>query len=291
MRPIRIAVCIIWIFFTACASASKFNNLPDNFQSPLFRHYREGETFAYVISGRHWTDGVLNWEYRAELVSKVIKDSHGIFYEEINWGGIRKNGIFSPSSPASLKFRQELSLDPRFASVPHQLAQLPQAMVGPVTDLLSFYVDAQLAIRQTSIKRPGDHIHINYGKPSAWPTGQDCIDFEINYLDSETLEVKHVPPHLDCLQFPGSWMNESFFDLPNNWYQIERNDEKFTAQVGKETFTSKITFDSTSSRILRASMENPVEFWSRSCDDAKLISCNSPKKHRIFRQIELSLKE
>ncbi len=77
--------------------------------SPLARHYTEGEKLAYYMKGDN--DG---WTYEVQASGVVKKDANGHFVEAYGWSDFKSNTPMS-LSPASLSFRQTLSLDPRFS--------------------------------------------------------------------------------------------------------------------------------------------------------------------------------
>src|SRR5205823_14093181 len=87
-----------------------------------------------------------------------------------------------PASAA--EFRQRLSLDTGFTLAVPDLRQAPPMLIGPITDLLTFYSDLQLALRKNLIS-PGDHAYVEFGKPSSWADGtrvllgEDSIDFDL----------------------------------------------------------------------------------------------------------------
>jgi hypothetical protein len=79
-------------------------------------------------------------------------------------------------------------------------------------------------------------------------------------------------------------------DTPNNWVEVtKKNDGKYQAEVGKETFDVSITVSTADGRILSASMDNPVVMTSRDCDDAALTRCGDPQQHTIHRHVEIQL--
>ena len=102
-------------------------------------------------------------------------------------------------------------------------------LIGPITDLLTFYADVQLAMRQKNLLRTGDHIYVKHGRPNSWADGtytvfgQDSIDFDITLTEVDqaaheaALLIRHVPPVQAQIQFPATWMIAPVGDHPNNW--------------------------------------------------------------------------
>ena len=126
--------------------------------------------------------------------------------------------------------------------------------------------------------------------------GRDQVDFDLNLQSvdaakqSAVLIVHHVPPPHPNLDFPAVWMQSPTADTPNNWVQVEkRQDGKFQAGAGKETFDDSITVSTKDGRILSATMDNPVVTSSRVCDDAMLNKCGESQPHTIHRFVEIAL--
>lgn len=75
-------------------------------QSPLARHYTEGEKLIYQMKGDN--DG---WTYEIQANGIVKKGATGHLIEEYGWSDLKSNAPMSMSA-TSLNFRQTLSLDP-----------------------------------------------------------------------------------------------------------------------------------------------------------------------------------
>jgi hypothetical protein len=107
-------------------------------------------------------------------------------------------------SAASSHFREVLSLDPARAPALPNLAIVQPALIGPITDLLTFYSDLWLAQKVGHLQKVGDHLYHEYGTPSAWGLetlsvlGEDSIDFDITLTNVDqsakaaTLLIRHV---------------------------------------------------------------------------------------------------
>jgi hypothetical protein len=211
------------------------------------------------------------------------------------------NGQTISLTPASQQFRESLSLSPEYTLSVPDLSKVQPILIGPITDLLTFYADVQLAMRQKSLLRPGDHIYVKHGTPNSWADGtytvfgQDSIDFDITLTEVDqaaheaTLLIRHVPPVQAQIQFPATWMIAPVGDHPNNWGEVEKTFQgKYSAEVGEETFEVMIRLSLPSGRILSAKMDNPVDVLGRDCDDPALSKCGAPQRYRIRRQISLS---
>lgn len=259
--------------------------------SPLKRRYREGEVLNYEIAGSHSMQGKITSTYEAHAEAAVVKGADGVFHEEIRW------------TPGGGKERQRLSLDPGFKSAIPNLSKFAPALYGPITDLMTFYVDEQLAIKR-GLQKPGDHVYVSYGKPSSWAAGgkvvvgYDCIDFDAALIAVDaaaglaTVVVSHVPPAKGCESVPAEWMRKPVSDTANNWFQIEKTGKaRYEAGAGKEVFNALLKIRLPSGVIESATLDNPVELEQRICKDAKLVDCSDSERVRILRKISLSLKK
>ncbi len=264
--------------------------------SPFARHYADGEKLTYHMKGDN--DG---WTYEVQANGIVKKDSSGHFVEEYGWSDFKSNAPMTLSA-TSLSFRQTLSLDPALPPAVPNLSQVQPFLIGPITDMLTFYADLWLAIQQSELKRPGDHAYVKVGTPASWADGsyvtlgEDSIDFDLTLkeIDSAnqvaTLLVKHVPPSQPKVKLPAAWMQAPVADTLNNWVQVSKNQSgKYDAGTGKETFDVEIKLSMKDGKILSATLDNLVKTHRRECSDAALLDCGEPSDHTIHRQIELHL--
>lgn len=182
------------------------------------------------------------------------------------------------------------------------LSKVDPKMVGPITDLLTFYIDLWLINKTGVLKHPGDHFYVPNPQVASWADGThvligtDHVDFDLNLQSIDPVKgtavvvVHHVPPSHPNLQFPAEWMQTPVTDTPNNWVQVKKTkDGKYQAEVGKETFDVSITVSTADGRILSASMDNPVVMIGRDCDDAALTKCGDAHPQTIHRHVEIAL--
>jgi hypothetical protein len=268
-------------------------------QPALERHYVDGETITYRMTGvNHGHERTIRYEARAE--GAVKKAPSGVFLEEFAWKNLHVNGQPFALSPASQEFRESVSLAPGFPFAIPDLSKVQPILIGPITDLLAFYADTMLTMRQTELVHAGDHVYVKNGAPNSWADGtyvvfgQDAIDFDITLQSIDqaakvaTVIVRHVPPAQPQIKMPAAWMLSPVGESPNNWVEVEKGQNgKFTAAVGRETFEAMIKISMDTGRILSATMDNPVDVLERDCDDAALTVCGSPVLYGIRRQITL----
>jgi hypothetical protein len=268
----------------------------------LERRYQDGEAVAYKMQATN-EGHVRNIRYEARVSGAVKKNAAGVFVEELAWSDLSVNGQPTALTPASEQFRETLSLAPDYGLSIPDLSEVQPVLIGPITDLLAFYSDVQLAMRQKSLLKAGDHVYVKHGTPNSWTDGtyvvfgQDAIDFDIvlKSIDKTSrtavLVVRHVPPKEPGIQCPAEWMRAPVSDAPNNWVEVEKSSDspggKYAAEVGKETFRADIAVALGSGRILSATMDNPVEVLQRDCTDRALESCGDPIRYRIRRQVAI----
>jgi hypothetical protein len=259
----------------------------------LQRSYKPREMLRYEMSGSNH-----GWNYQINAREVVKQDSAGNFYEEIGWSNLRSNAPMT-LSPASLAFRQTLSLTAsQYLAVP-DLGKVQPFLIGPITDMLTFYSDLYLAGRK--LDHLGQHVQVPHGKPNSWADGQrilmgqDAIDFDLTLLSADpqkhtaTILVRHVPPEHPQIKLPAKWMEAPVADTPNNWVQVEKNGDKYIAQVGKEVFEVKLQVDTRDGKILAADLHNPVTAVRCDCQDAALTQCSAATPQTILRQVNLHL--
>lgn len=266
--------------------------------SPLMRRYRLGETLSYVMKGVNQ-----GRRYEARANGIVKRDPAGTFYEEFRWSDLAINGKTATLPSANDNFRQLVSLAPDYNMSLPDFGQVPE-LIGPVLDFLTFYVDLQLAARQGTLIKRGDHAIVKVGGANSWADGryivlgEDSLDFDLT-LESVSqsdgvavLSVTHVPPDKPGIKLPADWMTKPVSDTPNNWVEVHKNDRgMYVAAVGKETFDVRIKVSLSDGKILSATMENPVETIERECSDAALQQCGEAKPNHILRQIEMHLEK
>lgn len=241
------------------------------------------------------------WIYEVQADGIVKKDGRGHLIEEYGWSGFKSNASMTLSA-ASLNFRQTLSLDPAIPPSIPNLSQVQPFLIGPITDMLTFYSDLWLAIQQSDLKRSGDHAYVKVGMPASWADGnyvtlgEDSIDFDLTLKELNTstqiatLLVRHVPPAHPKVKLPAAWMQAPVADTPNNWVQVSKNQAgKYDAAAGKETFDVDIKVSLKDGKILSATLDNLVQTRHRECSDVALLDCGASGDHTIHRQIELHL--
>lgn len=261
----------------------------------LQRHYADGMVSHYLMTGNN--DG---WQYSIRATDTVKRDANGRYYEEIGWSDLTSNAQ-QTLTPASLALRQTVSLDDpaSYMRMPN-LANVQPLLIGPITDTLTFYSDFLLAMK-AKLVQPGQTSYVSGTTPNSWADGQrvllgqDAVDFSftlesVNPVEhTETLLIRHVPPPTLHVQQPAKWMHEPTSAKPNNFVQVSKDGEGFSAETGKETFDVRLVMDTRDGRILSATIHNPVVLRTRVCTDRELTQCGSETPKTILREVTLTL--
>lgn len=262
----------------------------------LSRRYQVGEVLTYHIKGINE-----NRHYEIQADGIVRKDSEGTYFEDYRWSNLVSGNQKVALSPASLDFRQQVTLDPNHNSAFPNLSAVDPRLIGPIADLMNFYADLRLAVKTGKLNHAGDHFYFKRSTPNSWADGthvligEDAIDFDLSLKDinhsdnTATLVVRHVPPEKPEIRLLADWMRKPVADTANNWVQVERTSDKYLAAVGKETFDAEIKVNLADGKILSGTLGNPVETIERECEDAALTRCSDPTPHPIKRHIEISL--
>jgi len=285
-------------FFVICSSSGfVMQQAAPPSPNPLLRHYREGEKLTYHMKGINEA-----WHYEIQADGVVKKDSAGTYSEEYRWSHLISDGQETALTPANQDLRQEVTLDPNHNPTFPNLSKVGPQIIGPSTDLVTFYTDLWLTTKIGKLVHAGDHFYFKRSTPNSWADGsyvslgEDSIDFdfmleEVSPSDNTaTLLVRHVPPEKPEIRLPADWMHKPVADTANNWVEVRRaKDGKYLAAVGKESFAVEMKISLKDGKILSGSIDNPVDTVERECEDAALTHCGDPKPHHIHRQIEMLL--
>jgi hypothetical protein len=270
---------------------------PSTQPNPLERHYRPGEVLVYDMKTAN--EGT---HYRIRAEGMVGPDASGALAESFAWTQMELDG-----TPVALRsdmgtFRQPLTLAPAHPPAMPDLTKVDPRLIGPITDLMTFYVDLWLGNKLNQLHKAGDHFYFHSPMPaSSWADGSRVIlgesaidfDFTLKAVDESAhtaiLEVKHVPPPQSAIHTMADWMKKPIDSLPNNWVTVSRTASGYEAGVGHETFDVLITISLTDGKILHATMYNLVHTVMCTCEDEALTKCSMPQPHDILRQVEITL--
>ena len=286
---------LIVLLIIAAASVTVTTQNAPQAERLLARRYVEGERVQYLMKGQ---DGASTYEVR--IVGTTRKAGDNRFVEEFAWTDLVANGAPRALAASSQAFRLAVTLE---GGAPFDLPDLSKApgIIGPVTDLMTFYSDLFLAMHQGALRKAGDRFYFSSPAPASWADGtiavlgESHVDFDLTLTAVDTaarvatLLIKHVPPSAPKIRLPADWLNARVSDTPNNWVQVRKTATGFSASVGKETFDVTLNVDTSSGRIVSAKMENPVTRVSRTCADAALTQCGDAQATPTLRRVELTL--
>jgi len=289
---------MVAVFALICGGGGLFaSQVVTSDQNLLFRRYQEGEKLTYHMKGINE-----NWHYEIQADGIVKKDSAGAYSEEYQWSNLISDNQKVVLPAASVDFRQELTIDPNHNPLFPNLSRVDTKLVGPITDLMTIYIDLWLAKKVGKLEKTGDHFYFKRSNTNSWADGnytligEDSIDFDFILRDVDradgtaTLIVRHVPPEKPEVKIPAEWMRKPVADTANNWVQVQKMQSgKYLAAMGKETFDDEIRLSLADGKILSGTIHNPVVTVERECTDAALTTCGAPRPHPILRQIEISL--
>lgn len=261
----------------------------------LSRRYIEGDRVQYLMKAQN--DGST---YEVRITGTTKKASDARFVEEFEWSDMVANGAPRALAATSQAFRLAVTLE---GGAPFEMPDLSKApgLIGPVTDLMTFYSDLFLAMHQGALRKAGDHFYFPSPITASWADGtvvvlgEDHVDFDITLTAVDaashvaTLLIKHVPPLVPNIRLPAAWMQARVAETANNWVQVRKTATGFAASVGRETFDVTLNVDISNGKILSARMENPVTKVTRACSDSALTQCGDAQATPTVRRIELSL--
>src|SRR5258708_21517381 len=142
--------------------------------NPLSRSYGVGDRERYEMTASHEDPrGVLR--YSAVAATTAVRDTGGHFVENVDWSAAIVNGSRTALTPATSQAVQWVTLDTAvIPRIPNLQAAHP-SLIGPMLDLMTFYVDLQLAAKQPSLRRAGDRQYVHVNTPASWADGRQVI--------------------------------------------------------------------------------------------------------------------
>jgi len=231
--------------------------------------------------------------YEHRITVAVRKGPDGHLFDEVMFAGpqdlrqaITLDGSTGPFSPADIAAG---------------LSKAP-GLVGPFTDMLTFYADLYLAMHAATLIKSGDSASVpNPRSPDRGPTEGMLFSVRITSIsrsssrtfdrsaDTATLLVKHVPPASPKIRIPADWMKAPVVDTPNNFVQIVKVANRYVASIGKETFDVTLKVRLSDGVLISAVIDNPVLTTERDCTDAAATNCGESRPGKVFRHIELKM--
>src|SRR5437660_1202835 len=150
---------LLWVLIPLLSVVSSLfqSRTAESHSSSLVRRYKNGEVLNYHMVGSNQEHNE-TIRYEADAKSIVTKDASGHFVEKFQWSGLSFNGQPVPLPTSASNFRQHLSLDPAVLPSLPDFSHVTPMLIGPSADLLTFYSDLWLAIKQGTLLLSGDHV-------------------------------------------------------------------------------------------------------------------------------------
>jgi hypothetical protein len=257
-------------------------------KSPLNRKYKLGDTYQYKLTCTELHNGV--WESTIISVCelKVIKDSSGVFYDQVKWINkqmlTKKDTIDQTDKAFSVKPYQ-ISLDKKGK------LDLPKitvsSMTEPIQDFNTFFVAVSPQLGTTTLKKVGDTItksdliKADFSNGSFILKGDDCFLIKL-LMSSKTsssilTEAHFLPPSKICFPYLLDEMNISVVDGTINNFQMVQptSDTTFNVHYGKEEFIIRSETSKKDGKIIIATMDNTLNLKLK-------INCNKDYKDSQF---------
>lgn len=131
----------------------------------LERRYVDGQTLSYRMKGKN-----NNWLYEIRVIGTVRKNADGRFVDEFVWSDFVSDGTPRALRTETQALRAQVTLE---GGNPFVMPNLADAgpIVGPVTDMLTFYADLFLAMHGGMLREAGDHILVPNPTVASWAAG------------------------------------------------------------------------------------------------------------------------
>lgn len=266
----------------------------------LARRYVDGDTLRYKIAASHaGPNGIKRYAAIAESV--VGRDSANHSVEAVNWTSLTLNDSTVALAVRTSRALQQVSLDTAVMPAIPKLQSADPGLVGPMLDLMTFYVDLQLAAKQQNLTGAGDRRYVPVNVPASWSdgkrvlVGEDAVDFDImiekiNRSTGEAVvRVRHVPPPSPSIHVRARWMTDSSGLPHRNWMEVTKVRDRYVASIGAESFDVSLVVNLTDGRILSATMFNPIDIVERTCGDVVLEQCGPERRYRIVRTVDMHI--
>ncbi|MGH9657136.1 MAG: hypothetical protein ACRD96_01255 [Bryobacteraceae bacterium] len=249
-----------------------------------------GQIFRYEM--KTTVDGGAGVETATSVHEVVVRD--GIPRERVRWTGLVGSDGVDYGEAARKAGTMELSLHPAGPLELVKPAGNPR-MVGPVTDLYTFFFAVSPRAGVTRAEGPGD-VYVrpepvmgDWSDGEQFLIGQDRTEVRIKLVSREprlVYETAFVPPAAGGLEMARDWMREPVCGpAPNNFQMVRRQGEQFVVLWGCEEFTTRTEMDS--GRIERATMNNVLRWRMRVCMDRELGRCFDQPNLSRRRRVEL----
>ena len=270
------------------------------------RVYSPGKEYRYRMVRSYFENGKFKREEVAESIHVVAKEpplSERIAFDRLSR---TQDGKTDDLSEAIAKFPAwDVSLSPTDGGVGLALPDIlgwDMAVVGPVTDLLTFWVAISPQAGIDKVSKVGQSYVLPEAPVASWangvdiPVGQDCIQISITLKElgesTAVFETRFMPPEEASLKMLKSWMDESVVEgTPNNFQQQMSMGEAAMVMWGREYFVVTSTVRRADGMLLSATMSNELQLKMKIGCSSELQACKHEVPLHIRRELSLELQE
>ena len=244
------------------------------------RKYKEGEIYRYRLTMEELHDGKFDHKNIAVCELKVIKNSLGVYNDEVRWVSrktINEKDSIDATKEALLVKPYLISLDPK-GKIDLPKIEIPE-MTEPIQDFNTFFVAASSMVGATKLTNKGDSILnkegviADFSNGSFILKGEDCIAFSVKMTDCTNDQVMirttFFPPVKSCLTFLTPDMNTPVVPNTINNFQMvmQTAPDKYLVQYGREFFYVNSTIQKSDGKIIHATMFNQLNLKMKiNCD-------------------------
>ena len=270
------------------------------------RVYAPEKQYRYEMVRSYFENGKFKREELAESRHTVSADAP--YSERIKFDRLARtqDGKTEDMSEAIGKFPAwDVSLAPTDGGVGLALPDIAgwdMAVVGPVTDLLTFFVAISPQAGIDSVSQVGQTCVLPEAPVASWangesiPVGQDCIQISVTlkeiHEDTAVFETRFMPPEEAGLEMLKPWMDESVVaGTPNNFQQQMSMGDAAAVMWGREEFVVTSTVRRADGMLLSATMSNELQLKMKIGCSSELESCKHEIPLHIRRELSLELQE
>ena len=287
MKHIVFLLLMGFFFSLPCPASAQTGGLQP---SPLFgRKYKAGDIYRYKLTLAEYHDEKLAISNVAICELRVVKDSNGIFYDEVHWISKYttrdKDSMNQEKEALAVKpYRISLAANGRMDMPPIEVPE----MTEPIQDFNTFFVaisPMMAGIQQ--LKKKGDSLVIkdpitaDFSNGSFILKGQDCIQVRLKLTGTTKKEVSlftgFFPPARPCLIYLLPEMNTPVVtDTLNNFQMVmPSGKDLYNVQYGREFFFINSTIRKSDGKIIKAGMFNRLNLKLK-------INCNKEYQQCAF---------
>jgi hypothetical protein len=257
-------------------------------QKPAFvRNYKLGEVYRYKLTCEELHDN--KWESTIISVCElhVVKDTNGIYSDEIHWLSKKK---FTTKDTVDEAEKAILVKPYRISLAQNGRIDLPKIevsnMTEPIQDFNTFFVAVGWFMVDNLEKKSDsntlkDLVKADFSNGSFILKGEDCFSVKATLTDVTkkllTIRTDFMPPSENCFSYLLEEMKTPVIANTINNFQMvmPSGDDKYNVQYGCERFYVVSTIKKNEGKILSATMNNTLSLKLK-------INCDKDYKNSQF---------